>query len=104
MTTTTSSITIKLPDGSQKELPQGATGFDLATSISHGLAKNAVAIEADGNVVYLHRELSDGQAIRILTSKDPEALEVLRHSTAHIMAQAVQAIFPKAKVAIGPTI
>lgn len=104
MSSVAASIRIKLPDHSEKELPSGTTGQDLAKSISQGLAKNAVAIMANGRIIDLMRPLPDGAEIKILTTKDPEALEVLRHSTAHILAQAVQSLFPEAKIAIGPTI
>lgn len=104
MSQTETQIKITLPDGSQKELPPGTTGADLAQSISAGLLKSAVGILSNGEIVDLNRPLEHGATIKILTEKDPEGLEILRHSTAHIMAQAVQQLFPKAKIAIGPTI
>lgn len=97
-------ITVQLPDGQQKELAEGATGADLAQAIGPRLAKEAVAIVLNGEVRDLTTPLPNGAQVRILTTKDPEALEVLRHSSAHIMAQAVQKLFPHAKIAIGPTI
>ena len=97
-------IKITLPDGSQKELSAGTTGADLAGSISSRLLKEAVGMLSNGEIVDLNRPLEHGANIKILTEKDPESLEILRHSTAHIMAQAVQQLFPEAKIAIGPTI
>lgn len=95
-------IAVQLPDGSRKELPAGATGTDLAESIGIRLAQAAVAIILDGDIRDLATTLPDGATVRILTAKDPEALEVLRHSSAHILAQAVQTVFPNAKIANGP--
>ena len=100
----TASLTVKLPDGSQRELPQGATAEDLAKAIGPGLAKAAVASVINGRVRDLRFELADGDEVKLLTKKDPEAIEVLRHSCAHILAQAVQNLFPGTKVATGPVI
>lgn len=97
-------IQIKLPDGSGKELQADSTAEDLAGSISEGLKRNAVAAEINGEIKDLSAKLNNNDMVRILTSKDPETLEILRHSAAHIMAQAVQRLFPNAKIAIGPTI
>ncbi len=88
-------IRVTLPDGSRKALPAGATGADLAKAIGPGLAKAALAIRVDGNVQDLSRPLPDGATVSILTDKDPQALEVLRHSSAHVLATAVRQIFPK---------
>lgn len=99
-----SSIHVQLPDNSKKELEKGSTAADLAKSISDGLYKKCVAAKIDENVVDLHTALEDGQKVVLLTKDTPETLDVLRHSVAHIMAQAVQNLFPQAKVAIGPTI
>lgn len=97
-------IKINLPDGSIRELQSGSTVADLAKNISEGLLRNAVAAEIQGEVVGLDTILKDGDTVTILTSKDPKALAVLRHSTSHIMAQAVQKLFPGTKLAIGPSI
>lgn len=97
-------IRISLPDSSFMEIPQGSTVFDLAKTISEGLARNAVAAKVNENLADLSTILKNNDCVRILTSKDAETLEVLRHSTAHVMAQAVQRIYPEAKIAIGPTI
>jgi len=97
-------IKVTLPDGSQRPLPEGATIFDLAASIGAGLAKAAIAGKIDGNLVDLFTPLADGARVEIVTEKSPEALEIIRHSTSHLMAQAVKELFPQAKVTIGPAI
>ena len=97
--------TLKLPDGSRREVPAGARPRDVAEAIGKRLAKDAVAAKVDGAVVDLDRELPPGDAemaFSVLTPKDPEALEVLRHSTAHIMARAVMRLFPGTQLAFGP--
>lgn len=99
-----SAITVNLPDGSQRQLEAGATGEDLAKSIGPGLAKAALAVVLNNEVKDLRTPLTDGETVRIVTAKDPEAIEVLRHSSAHILAQAVQKIFPDAKIGNGPAI
>lgn len=105
----TATVSIQLPDGSTKTLPQGSTGYDLAASIGPGLAKAALAVIITNNTVAnkiydFNYPLQDGDHIRLLTKKDPESLEVLRHTSAHVLAQAVQNLYPKAKIAIGPAI
>jgi len=97
-------IKVTLPDGSQRPLSEGATIFDLAASIGAGLAKAAIAGKIDGKLVDLFTPLSDGATVEIVTEKSPEALDIIRHSTSHLMAQAVKALFPQAKVTIGPSI
>ncbi|MCW2955220.1 MAG: threonyl-tRNA synthetase [Thermoleophilia bacterium] len=98
-------IAITLPDGSTRELPEGATGLDLATSIGEGLARAAVGIQAnDGPTQDLRLPLADGDTVRILTDRDADALAVLRHSAAHLLAEAVVARYPGTKVSIGPAI
>ena len=97
-------IRVTLPDGSQKSLPAGATGADLAKAIGPGLAKAALAVRVDGQVWDLSRPLPDGQQVSILTDKDPQALDVLRHSSAHVLATAVRQLFPHAKIGFGPPI
>src|ERR1041384_3744042 len=99
-----SEIHVVLPDGSNKTLPAGATGADLAKAIGPGLAKAALAIRVDGEVRDLQRPLPDGAKVSILTNKDPQALDVLRHSSAHVLATAVRQIFPKAQIGFGPPI
>ena len=97
-------IKVTLPDGSERSLQQGATIYDLAASIGAGLAKAAIAGKIDGNMVDVTAPLTDGAKVEIITEKSPEALEIVRHSTSHLMAQAVKALFPQAKVTIGPAI
>ncbi len=97
-------ITVNLPDGSKFSLDGGATVADLAKSIAEGLYRKAVGALINGELKDLYTALSDGDTVRILTAEDPSALELLRHSTAHVMAEAVQRLFPQAKIAIGPTI
>ncbi|MGD0586945.1 MAG: threonine--tRNA ligase [Oryzomonas sp.] len=98
------SINITLPDGSVRELPAGASVFDLAASIGAGLAKAALAGKVNGELVDLSVPLSDGAQVEIITEKSPEALDIIRHSASHLMAQAVKELFPQAKVTIGPSI
>lgn len=98
------SISVKLPDGSQRQLEEGANAHDLARDIGPGLAKAAVGAVINGTLRDLHVPLSAGDEVRLLTAKDPESLEILRHSTAHILAQSVQNLFPGTKIATGPTI
>ncbi len=99
-------VQIKLPDGSVKEYPAGTSPRDIALGIGQRLAEAALAATAQGVVVDLNRPLESDEApieLRILTSRDREALDVLRHSTAHIMARAVMRVFPGVKLAFGPT-
>jgi threonyl-tRNA synthetase len=97
-------ISVKLPDGGSKQLSAGATAADLAKSISDGLARVAVAAKVNGAVVDLQKPLPDGAEVQILTKRDKDALEVLRHSAAHLMADAILRIFPKAQLTIGPVV
>ncbi|UOD34044.1 threonine--tRNA ligase [Deferribacteraceae bacterium V6Fe1] len=97
-------MNIYLPDGNVFELMEEATVIDLAKKISNGLAKIAIAGAVNGKLVDLYHNLKDGDKVRIVTNKDKEALDILRHSTAHLMAQAVKRLFPEAKVTIGPNI
>jgi len=97
-------LRLTLPDGSTKVLPAGATGADLAKSIGPGLAKAAIAIRVNGEVRDLARPLPDGATVAILTERDPQALDVLRHSSAHALATAVRELFPHAAIGFGPPI
>src|SRR6187549_1237458 len=99
-----SNITVTLPDGSPRELPEGSNSLDLASSIGRGLAKSAVAAVVDGAETDLTRPLRDGSKVAIVTDSTDEGRHVLRHSTAHVMAQAVTRLFPGAKYSIGPAI
>jgi threonyl-tRNA synthetase len=97
-------IRVTLPDGSTKVLPAASTGADLARSIGPGLAKAAVAVRVAGEVRDLARPLPDGATVAILTDRDPQALDVLRHSSAHVLATAVRELFPQAGIGFGPAI
>jgi len=97
-------IKIKLPDGSERELEKNSSPFDLAQGISEGLARNSIAAKFNGNLIDLHKPLTENGLIELITDKSDEALEVVRHSAAHLMAQAVQRVFPETKVTIGPVI
>ncbi len=97
-------IHITLPDGSRKPFDDYPTGLDVAKSISEGLARDCVAMELDGEVVDLNQPIKADAAIRLITTRDPEALEIMRHSAAHVMAQAVLAVYPDAKLTIGPVV
>jgi threonyl-tRNA synthetase len=96
-----------LPDSSELELPAGATGLDAARAIGPKLADEAVLVRSNGRVQDLRLPLEDGQPIQILTTRDkddPDALSVLRHSAAHLLAEAVRRLYPGVKIAIGPPI
>src|SRR3954452_5186474 len=96
-----------LPDSSELELPDGATGLDAARAIGPKLAEQAVLIRSNGHVQDLRLPLDDGGQIQILTTRDtqdPDALHVLRHSAAHLLAEAVRRLYPGTKIAIGPPI
>ena len=97
-------ITILLPDGSARELPPGSTGADLAASIGRGLAKAAVAVEVNGQPADLTTPLPDGARVAVTTDNSEGGRHVLRHSTAHVLAQAVTDLWPGAHYAIGPPI
>lgn len=98
-------IKLIFPDGNEKLFDQGTTGEDVAQSISPGLRKQAVAIKLNGDLLDLRRPLPHDGEIAIITSRDAEGLEILRHSTAHLMAQAVKRLFgDDVKLGVGPTI
>src|SRR5438067_4821134 len=96
------SIQIKLPDGSTKEVPKGTTPLDVAKSISPRLADAALVARTNGDLIDLTRPLEKDADLRILTDRDPEALEVYRHSSAHLLAAAVLELFPETKLGHGP--
>src|SRR4051812_48987273 len=96
------SIHVKLPDGSVKEVPKGTTALDIAKSISPRLADAALAARTNGDLIDLTRPLEKDTELRILTDKDPEALGVYRHSSAHLLAAAVLELFPETKLGHGP--
>src|SRR6187399_82532 len=98
---------VLLPDSSELELPDGASGLDAARAIGPKLAEQAVLVRSNGAVRDLRLPLADGEQIHFLTIRDkddPDALSVLRHSSAHLLAEAVRRLYPGVKVAIGPPI
>ena len=92
---------VRLPDSTELDLPDRATGGDAAAAIGPGLAKAALAVKADGKLLDLSAELHDGAALEIVTDKSPEALELIRHDAAHVLAEAVLDLYPGTKVSIG---
>ncbi len=99
-----SPVEVLLPDGSKKSMEPGSTAADLAKSISEGLFRKSVGALINKEIRDLYTPLNQGDIVQILTEKDKESIELLRHSTAHVMAEAVQSLFPQARIAIGPTI
>jgi len=97
-------INIRLPDGSTKSFPGPVSVADIAASIGAGLARAALAGKVDGKLVDLAYRVENDAQVQIVTERDPEGVEVLRHSTAHLLAQAVKELFPDAQVTIGPVI
>src|SRR5215475_1203423 len=96
------SIHVTLPDGSEKEVPKGSTALDVAKLISPRLADAAVVARTNGDLIDLARPLEKDTDLRLITEKDPEALEVYRHSSAHLLAAAVLELFPETKLGHGP--
>ncbi len=97
-------IKVTLPDGAVREYEDGASPHDVAVSISNSLAKRVLAAKVDGEMYDLMRPLEGDVALALITAKDPEGLELIRHDAAHILAQAVQALYPDTQVTIGPVI
>jgi threonyl-tRNA synthetase len=97
-------LNLQLPDGQIKTIPHTMSVLDFAKTISTSLAKSAIAAEVNGQLVDLTHVLNQDAEIQIITDKDPRALEVMRHSAAHLMAQAVKALYPAAQMTIGPVI
>jgi threonyl-tRNA synthetase len=97
-------IEITLPDGSIREFDNPVTVMDVAKSIGSGLAKATLAGEVDGKLVDASHEINTNASLSIVTDKDEKGLEIIRHSTAHLMAQATQMLYPEAQVTIGPVI
>ena len=95
---------ITLKDGSQKEYEQGKSVYEIALDISEGLARMACAGEVNGEVVDLRTVVNDDCELNILTANDPKGLAALRHTTSHVLAEAVKNLYPDAKLAIGPSI
>jgi threonyl-tRNA synthetase len=97
-------VRMTLPDGSVRELARGTTGLELARQIGPGLAKAALAIRVNGQIRDLNRPIEEDATVAILTDRDPDALELLRHSAAHVLATAVREVFPSAGIGFGPPI
>lgn len=97
-------VKISLPDGSSKEFPKGVKGIEIANSISEGLARNALSIEVNGEIWDLDRSIDSDAAIKIFTWKDKEGKYAFWHSSAHVMAEALEALYPGVKFGIGPPI
>ena len=98
------SINVRLPDGSSRPVEPGTRPIDIARSISPRLADAAVVARINGELYDLARPLEQDAELQILTTKDPESLQVYRHSTAHLLAAAVLELFPETKLGIGPPI
>jgi len=97
-------MNISLPDGSTRTLDEGATAYDLAADIGPGLARATVAASVNGKQVDVSHQLNDGDEVSLITDKSDDGVEIIRHSTSHLMAMAVQELFPKSQVTIGPVI
>jgi threonyl-tRNA synthetase len=95
---------VTLPDGAPLELPDGATGADAAQAIGPGLARAALAVQVDGEVRDLSRPLADGERIDVVTARNGEALPLVRHDAAHVLATAVMELYPGVKISIGPPV
>ena len=104
MTLSKSAVTVTLPDGNQKHFDNAVTVAEIAASIGAGLAKAALAGKVDGKLVDTSYKVEKDATISIVTDRDPEGLEVIRHSAAHLLAQATKALFPTAQVTIGPVV
>jgi threonyl-tRNA synthetase len=97
-------LNITLPDGSVRPVESGTTGYDLAANISEGLARNALAVRVNGEVRDLHRPFTEDAKAEILTWNDEAGKATYWHSSAHLMAEALEALYPGVKLAIGPAI
>ena len=97
-------VNITLPDGSSRQFDDIPSGLDVARSISEGLARECVAMEIEGQIIDLYRPIDKDAAVKLITTRDPEGLEIMRHSAAHVMAQAILRVCDKAQLTIGPVI
>ena len=97
-------VTLTFPDGNTREFEAGTNALQVAKSISSGLAKKVLAVKLDGELLDANRPIEKDAKIELVTAKDPEGLELIRHDAAHVMAEAVQELFPGTQVTIGPTI
>ncbi|MCH2097206.1 MAG: TGS domain-containing protein, partial [Pseudomonadales bacterium] len=98
------SIRLEFPDGSVREFAATTTGTDVATSISNSLAKKALAVRVNGALRDLYLPIGGDARVEVVTDKDADGLELLRHDAAHVMAEAVQELYPDTQVTIGPAI
>src|SRR5688572_5654656 len=97
-------VKISLPDGSVREFPSGVTGVEIARSISEGLLRNALAIEVNGEVRDMSRAINEDAAVKILTWSDRSGKTTFWHSSAHLLAEALEALYPGVKFGIGPAV
>ena len=97
-------VTLTFPDGASREYPQGTTGLDIAKGISPSLAKRTVAMALDGVISDLADGIEHDAKIEFISRDDPRALELIRHDAAHVLAEAVQSLWPGTQVTIGPVI
>ncbi|OYV58688.1 MAG: threonine--tRNA ligase, partial [Acidocella sp. 21-58-7] len=97
-------VAITLPDGSVRAFEGAVTGTEIAAAIGPGLAKAALAMEVDGAQMDIAREITADAKVKFITRKDEAALELIRHDTAHVLAEAVQTLYPGTQVTIGPSI
>ncbi|HSI90465.1 MAG TPA: TGS domain-containing protein, partial [Adhaeribacter sp.] len=97
-------IKITLPDGSIREFPEGVTGFEIASSISEGLARNVLAAIVNGEVWDATRPINSDASVQLLTWNDQEGKATFWHSSAHLMAEAIEALYPGVQFGIGPAI
>ena len=104
MSSSTDQIKITLPDGTVLEKPSGVTGFDIAKGISNSLAKESIVVEVNNELKDLSYPIREDATLKILKKDANEALELIRHDCAHVMAEAVQTLFPGTQVTIGPAI
>ena len=95
---------IQLPDGSERQFDNAVTGLDIATSIGKSLARDAVAIQVNGDLWDLTREIENDASVAIVTRDSDDGLELLRHDAAHVLAEAVKELWPETQVTIGPAI
>ena len=97
-------VALTFPDGARREYPDNITGLEIAKGISPSLAKRTVAMALDGTLADLNDRISKGARIEFVSREDPRALELIRHDAAHVMAEAVQSLWPGTQVTIGPVI
>src|SRR5215510_14837076 len=97
-------VSLTFPDGARREYPQNTTGLDIAKGISPSLAKRTVAMALNGELKDLNDPIAGDAKLELISRDDPQALELIRHDCAHVLAEAVQALWPGTQVTIGPVI